>query len=147
MNTTRSDCKTTVWFLWGWFDVLCIALYVTKNLRHDKIPYLAAWEMTLTYWGMLDPVQGLKVVLSWVLQVSLFVSCFLFFAQREAARWVGYAQIPLRIFFITPSVSILVLGAQFFPGYSTVLMTVLVMVSELMKFWSLRKFGSRAVAC
>ena len=147
MNEKNSGCNATVWFLWAWFDVLYIALYVTRSLRHDKIPYLAAWEMTLTYWGMLDPVQGLKLVLSWVLQVSIFVSCFLFFAQREAAQWVGYAQIPLRIFFIAPSVSVLVLGAQFFPDRSTVLMVALVIVSELIKFWSLRRFGGRAVVC
>ena len=147
MSAKDSGCKSTVWFAWGWFDVLYIALYVTTNLRHDKVPYLAAWEMTLAYWGDLGPAQALKLVLNWVLQVSLFVSCFLLLAQRDAARWVGYLQMPLRIFFIAPSVSVLVLGAQFFPDRSTVLMVVLAIASELMKFWSLRTFGGRAAAC
>ncbi|ATR84552.1 hypothetical protein CS390_19465 [Pseudomonas sp. HLS-6] len=146
MKVESSDYKSVVWFVWGGLDALYLAWYVMGSLRHEKIPYLTDLESTVALLGELGPAQVVMVVLSWVLQLSICVSCFLFLARRDAARWVGYSQLPLRLFFIVPSVSVLLVGVQFFPDYSPLLMVVLVIVSEVIKFWSLRKFGARHVA-
>ncbi|WP_189395694.1 hypothetical protein [Pseudomonas laurentiana] len=146
MKVENSDCKSVVWFVWGGLDALYLVWYVLGSLRHKKIPYLTDLENTLALLGELGSAQVAMVALSWVLQLSIFVSCFLFLTRRDAARWVAYSQLPLRLFFIVPSVSVLLVGVQFFPGYSPLLMIVLVVVSEVIKFWSLRKLNVRHVA-
>ncbi|MCK3838925.1 MULTISPECIES: hypothetical protein [Pseudomonas] len=75
-----------------------------------------------------------------LLQVSIVLSCLLFFLGREQVRWVTYFQTPLRLAFIVPSVSLLLVGAQLVPDDNVVLMAVLVAGSEGVKVWSVFKF-------
>lgn len=89
MKVESSDYKSVVWFIWGGLDALYLAWYVMGSLRHEKIPYLTDLESTVALLSVLGPAQVVMVVLSWVLQLSICVSCFLFLARRNAARWVG----------------------------------------------------------
>jgi hypothetical protein len=78
-----------------------------------------------------------------LLQVSIVISCLLFFLGREQVRWITYLQTPLRLAFIVPSVSLLLMGAQLVPNYNVVLMAALVVVSEAVKVWSVWRWSKR----
>lgn len=141
MIIENGKIKTIVVFVWGGFDALYLIWYIIGSLRNGKVPYLADGISTLALLSDHGLFQIGMVLLSWVLQLSITVSCFLFFARRDEAKWVSYLQIPLRLFFLVPSVSILLMGAQFFPDYNPILMVVLILVSEMVKGWSLWRFG------
>jgi hypothetical protein len=93
----------------------------------------------------LGGVGGLFAVLSWSLQLSIVASCLLFLAQRKQAKWLAYVQIPLRLVFLLPSVSLLMVGVKFMPGYNTTVMLMLIGFSEVLKVLSLWKYQPKAV--
>lgn len=88
-----------------------------------------------------DSVQLIAVALSWGLQLSIVVSCFLFLAKRPEARWLAYVQTPFRALFILPSVSIVLIGAHFIGDYSAVLIVFMVVLSKARKCWTLWRLG------
>lgn len=76
-----------------------------------------------------------------LLQISIVISCLLFFFGRETVKWVVYVQTPMRLAFVVPSVSLLLVGAQFVPSYNLILMAVLVVISEALKVWSVWRWS------
>jgi len=137
MDSRKSPGKVTWWWVWGLFDAFYILWYVVQSVWHSRIPYWT--DFTDTVWLLQDQgdVQLLLVALNWILQLSIIVSALLFLTQRSAAKWLGLAQIPLRLAFSTPSLSLLLLGVQLFPGYNPFLMLGLIVGSEIIKGWSL----------
>ena len=77
------------------------------------------------------------------LQASIIVSCLLFFIQKESVKWLVYLQAPMRLAFLIPSVSLLIIGARLVPDYNVVLMVVLVVVSEMVKVWSVWRWSKK----
>ncbi|WP_222938796.1 hypothetical protein, partial [Pseudomonas veronii] len=108
-----------------------------------RIPYLSDLESAL--WVLRDHsvVQLYMFGFAMLLQVSIVISCLLFFLGREQVRWITYLQTPLRLAFIVPSVSLLLVGAQLVPNYNVVLMAALVVVSEAVKVWSVWRWSKR----
>jgi hypothetical protein len=81
-------------------------------------------------------INAATAVTSWLVQLSIIFSCLLFLCRAQLAKYLAYIQIPFRLFFLLPSVSALLLAAQFLPGFS-LLFLVLIILSELLKGWSL----------
>lgn len=126
-------------FAWGVLDALYIVWYSIKSVQGGRIPYLADLESTL---GLLHDQGGVNLALatmSWLLQLSILVSCVLFLCCYRPARYLGFAQIPFRLLFVVPSVSLLLMVAPYLSGYYLVLI-LLVLTSEALKSWSLWKY-------
>ncbi|TKJ76795.1 hypothetical protein PspCFBP13509_22055 [Pseudomonas sp. CFBP13509] len=135
--------KHVFWF-WGAMDALYLIRYAVASAIEGRIPYLSDLESAL--WVLRDQsvVQLYMFGFAMLLQVSIVISCVLFFLGREQVRWVTYLQTPLRLAFIVPSVSLLLVGAQFVPNYNVVLMAVLVIVSEGIKVWSVWRWCKKS---
>ena len=127
--------KHVFWF-WGAMDALYLIRYAVASAIQARIPYLSDVESAL--WVLRDHsvVQLYMFGFAMLLQVSIVISCLLFFLGCKQVRWVTYLQTPLRLAFIVPSVSPLLVGAQLVPNYNLVLMAVLVIISEAIKVWS-----------
>ncbi|UCR82758.1 hypothetical protein RBU55_26345 [Pseudomonas chlororaphis subsp. aurantiaca] len=129
--------RTRIWQFWGGLDALYLLWYVSSTARLGKVPFwddLAVATEVLKEHGTAALVM---VMINWGLQLSIVVSAFLFLFQRKEAKWLGLAQIPLRLVFVVPSFSVLLIGAYFFPGYNPLMMLGVIVLSEIIKGWSL----------
>ncbi|WP_458378654.1 hypothetical protein [Pseudomonas chlororaphis] len=133
----RKLSRTRIWQFWGGLDALYLLWYVTSSVRLGKTPFwddLTAATEVLKDHGTTAVVM---VMINWGLQLSIVVSAFLFLFQCKEAKWLGLAQIPLRLVFIVPSFSVLLIGAYFFPNYNPQMMLGVIVLSEIVKGWSL----------
>lgn len=142
MISNNNRYKTTVWWVWGIFDAIYLGWYIFESIARGKIPYIS--DGISTFWLLSEQgvSQTVMAVLSWTFQMSIIFTCVLYFSRRDCVKWLSYLQTPLRLVFLVPSVSVLLVGVQFFPNYTPVLMVFLIFISELIKCWSLWKFGS-----
>ncbi|WP_339437480.1 MULTISPECIES: hypothetical protein [unclassified Pseudomonas] len=134
--------KHIFWF-WGSMDAIYLARYVITSVMGGRIPYFSDVENAVWILREHSVAQIYMFVFVMLLQASIIVSCLLFFIQQESIKWLVYLQAPLRLAFLIPSVSLLLIGARLVPDYNLVLMVVLVVVSEMVKVWSVWRWSKK----
>ena len=132
--------KQVFWF-WGAMDAIFLARYAVTSAMEGRVPYLSDVESALWLLREHSVVQLYLFGLAMLLQVSIVISCLLFFFSRKSVKWVVCVQTPMRLAFIVPSVSLLLVGAQFVPNYNPVVMAVFVVISEALKVWSVWRWS------
>ncbi|AKA22527.1 hypothetical protein [Pseudomonas chlororaphis] len=137
MSFRRTLSQPRVWLLWGALDALYLLWYVISSVRLGKVPFWGDLVATADVLKDHGTVSLVLVTINWVLQLSIVVSALLFLFQRKEARWLGLGQIPLRLVFVVPSFSVLLIGAYFLPNYDPLMMLGLIVLSEIIKGWSL----------
>ena len=100
------------------------------------MPYLSDLSSSLALFEQQGGANLVAGPASWLLQVSIILSCLMFLLRARGVNYLAYAQIPFRLFFLIPSVSVLLLIAQLLPGFGLLLL-VLIIASEALKAWSL----------
>lgn len=135
--------RKKVWWLWGGLDGIYIAWYFLGSFLNGRIPFFS--DITSAMDILVDHglVQVYMFVFHLILQVSIVLSCALFFSQKNQVKWFVYLQTPLRIIFIVPSVSILLMGARLLPDSNVFFIAALVVLSEAAKVWSVRRYGQK----
>ncbi|WP_397450168.1 hypothetical protein [Pseudomonas sp. NA-150] len=133
MKGKKSSSTTIMWWVWGGLDAMYLLWYVGNSLYHGRAPYFSDLLSTLPLLQEQGTAQILITLMSWLLQLSVIASCVLFLTKSNVAKWVAYFQLPLRLFFFIPSISIVLIGAKIAPNYNHVLMLALLILSELMK--------------
>ena len=136
--------RKKVWWLWGGLDAIYVTWYILVNFIGGRIPFFSDIASAVDILPDHSVVQVCMFVFNLTLQVSIIISCALFLSQKTQVKWLVYLQAPLRLIFIVPSVSILLVGARAFPNYNIVFMAVLVVASEVVKVWSVRRFGQKS---
>lgn len=137
--------KTERWALrlWGGLDALSLLLYVVASIRRGHLPFVTDLHNLLSFLDEQGFVTSVLVVMNLVLQVSIILSAVLLLGGRTAGVYLGLAQIPLRLLFATPSLSVLLIWATLVPDYDPWLMLGLIGISELSKggtsWWWLRR--------
>lgn len=134
--------KHIFWF-WGAMDAIYLAWYLITSVVGGRIPYVTDIQSAVWMLREHSVVQLYMFVLVMFLQVSIIVSCLLFFFQKKCVKWLAYLQAPLRLAFMIPSVSILLIGARIAPNYNLALMAVLVIVSEIVKVWMVWRWSRK----
>ena len=137
--------KQVYWF-WGAMDAFFLARYAVTSVMGGRVPYLSDVESASWLLREHSVLQLYLFGFAMLLQVSIVISCLLFFFGREAVKWVVYVQTPLRLVFVVPSVSLLLVGAQFVPNYNPILLAALVIISEALKVWSVRRWSKTGQA-
>lgn len=133
-----------IWLLWGTMDALYLIWYFTNSVLNRRVPYLTDVVSALDILQSQGALQFYMFILFVVLQVSIFASCVMFFLNRRSVRRIVFLQAPLRLVFVLPSVSLLLVGARIFPQYSVALMVLLIGASEILKIWSVGKWSKNA---
>jgi len=128
----------TVLRIWGALDLFQLVWYSLHSWNAGRTPYLS----DLFAIQALGEQVGAPLIsfglAAWLLQLSIAITAVGFLLANRPTRYLGMAQIPLRLFFIVPSLSPLLLLAGHLPG---LLMLALTIGSEVLKAWSL---GRRA---
>lgn len=122
-----------VLLVWGAFDLFYLAWYCLASIRAGRIPYVTDLANTLhavADWGGTPYLQ----VLSWALQASMLISTLLLLCGWRSARYLALAQVPLRLLFLYPSISLILPVASYLPA---LLLIILVLLSEAAKVGSL----------
>jgi len=139
--------RKAIYWIWALFDFLHIAIYGIASFRLGNTPYitdfLGAAENIFSHGGAV--VAGM-VILSWLLELSIFVSLVMFLLMSSKVKILCYIQTPFRLMFMVPSISIMFPILNSFAVLGTALVVILVLVSEGLKVFSLRKWpadGSR----
>ncbi|CDF83528.1 hypothetical protein ACA097_02040 [Pseudomonas sp. QL9] len=120
--------------VWGALDLFQVAWYSLHSWNAGRTPFWSDLSGVLALNDQLGTGLASVGLLAWVLQCSIVISAVLFLFAHPLNRVLGIAQIPLRLFFLSPSVSLLLPLAGHAPG---VVMAGLVVVSEALKGWSL----------
>ena len=131
-----SVSRANILRLWGGLDIFYVLWYSLSSWKEGRVPYLADLSNVI---GLGDQLGSFLVgiaLLSWGLQISIVLSGVLFVCGYRPARYLGFAQIPFRVLFLYPSVSLLLVVAGYLPS---LLMVALVVGSEVLKAWSLWK--------
>ena len=136
--------RKKVWWLWGGLDAIYVIWYVLNSLLGGRVPFFSDIASAVNIFPDHGSVQIYMFAFNLVLQVSVIFSCALFLLQKAQVKWLVYSQTPLRLIFIVPSVSILLIGARVFPDYNVIFMAVLVVISEAAKVWSVRRYGQKS---
>ncbi|WDU62121.1 hypothetical protein LRS56_25695 [Pseudomonas poae] len=136
--------KQVFWF-WGGMDAIYLTRYFITSVMAGRVPYFSDMESALWLLREHSVVQLYIFGFSMLLQVSIVISCGLFFLKSTRVKWVVYLQTPLRLALVVPSVSLLLLGAQAVPNYNLVLMTALLVLSEIAKVWSVWRWSKLSV--
>ncbi|MBF8649411.1 hypothetical protein IRZ81_01250 [Pseudomonas putida] len=131
MNKPRS-----IYLFWASMDAFYIVLYILRSAARGAIPF----------WSDLN--SGLEVVRSWggpgfviwvglFLQLSVIVTCVSFFKYQKFAVFLAVVQMPLRLFFIVPSISVVLLLPMVVAGINNWMWVGLLIASEAIKGWSI----------
>ena len=111
--------KKVFWF-WAGMDLFYLIEFVGWNLYHRRVPFyddiLAYLQLLHTY----GSAAAWLFPLNFLLITSIPVSMVLFLRQSRYALWLTWAQTPLRLVFMLPSLSLVL--------------------------WMLREMGSKGVA-
>ncbi|VVP22720.1 hypothetical protein PS903_03848 [Pseudomonas fluorescens] len=124
---------------WGMLDATAILWYCINALTRGRIPYisdiLSTQDVLLSY----GPEAIYLIAISWIFQISLVLSCALFLCRHRYAKFIGYIQIPFRLFLLLPSVSLVLIVAKIFPG-PVPIYVALIVISEFLKGRTLWKY-------
>jgi len=105
-------------YWWGGMGAFFIVLYVQGSLRRGQILYYTDAQ------NMIGLLQDHGIFAKWLagmsftLHLSIIVSCLLLLAGRKSGVYLGLLQIPFRLMFMVPSISILLVWAKLSPAYS-----------------------------
>jgi len=117
-------------------DAFYIFLYTLRSAARGGVPF---WS---------DFKSGLDIMRSWegpevliwaglIVQVSVAVSCIGFYMGRKWAVYLAMIQLPLRYFFIVPSIPVILVLPMITDQVNNWIWGVLLVSSEVMKGWSL----------
>lgn len=122
---------------WGLFDAIYIARYLVFSVIAGKIPYIDDFNRGIELLADHGMYARILSILVWGVELSIVLSCILFLGRWRAARVVAWVQMPFRLIFVIPSVSILFIGLDIKERYGIGLMLLLLLLSECLKGWTL----------
>jgi hypothetical protein len=102
-----------------------------------RVPYVSDFSHGIDFLTDHGVYAMVLAGMAWGLELSILLSCFLFLGQYRAARWLAWVQMPFRLLFVLPSVSIVFMGADVNGRYGIGFMLLLVVLSECLKGWTL----------
>jgi hypothetical protein len=122
---------------WGVFDAIYIVRYVLLSVSAGRIPYVDDFNSAMGLLAVHGALPKFLAALVWALEISIVLSCCLFFLRWRIARWLAYVQVPLRLVLFVPSISVLFMGPDLKERYGIALLLSLLVISEGLKVWTL----------
>lgn len=137
----KMDRKRMFWF-WSGMDLFYLLQFIGWNIYHQRIPL---YDDMLSYLQLLHTYGSAAAwlfPLHFLLIISIPVSMVLLWKQSRYGVWLVYAQTPLRLVFMQPSLSLVLWMVQAMAFKGAALYIGLLLVSELAKvvtLWRYRK--------
>ena len=127
----------TLFLFWGAMDLFYIARFCYLSFSNGRIPFYSDIQSLSLLSAEHGLVSVLFLLLGLVLSISMFFSAYLFFRGSSLAPLLAYAQIPLRLILAVPSLSFVLWLSKVVGVTSAVLMFLLLLFSEILKFFSI----------
>lgn len=122
---------------WGVFDVVYVARYALLSLMAGRIPYYDDVKNGMGLLADHGTDARILAVVTWGLELSIVLTAVFFLLRWRVARWLAFCQVPFRLVFLIPSVSILFMGPDLMGRYGIGLLLFLLILSECLKVWTL----------
>lgn len=122
-------------------DAASILVYAAQSLHQGRTPYIDDVAGSLHVLDSHGRIAALLLVPSWVLQASVFASCVLLLCRSRYGVYLAYAQAPIRLLLLVPSVPFVLLlagGVSVTTATSALVAMGLLVLVELFKLWTLR---------
>ena len=101
----KLEQKNVFWF-WGGMDLFYLLQFIGWNIYHQRVPLyddILSFLPLLQTWGS---AAAWLFTLHFILTISIPASMILFWRHSRYALWLAYAQTPLRLIFMLPSLSL-----------------------------------------
>ena len=128
-----------VLYFWGGLDVVFVAIYMHGRMRQDEIPYVSDVAGLIRVLHDFDWFVMMLGSLGVALHLSIVCSSVFLVLGWRVGIYLSLVQIPFRIFYMFPSLSFVLMMAAYTPGFAPWLFFSLVVVSEVVKAYSLRR--------
>lgn len=129
--------RNYVLYFWAMFDLFYISRFVWLNISQGRIPLV---DDVLSF-SDFYPQQGAYTLVlfsfSLLLNLSIVFSAVIFLNKWKYAHWLAYAQMPFRLFFMIPSLSILSWMFKCMSINFGVMFFLVVLISEMIKVGTL----------
>lgn len=136
--------RSFVLYLWAFFDFLYIARFIWLNVSQGRTPLID----DLRYFNEIYYDQGGYALIvfsfSFFLNISILFSFVLLLIGWKYSHWLDYIQVPFRLLFLVPSLSILPWFFKIMPASFFLVFVSAVIFSEIIKvatFYLLRREG------
>lgn len=126
-----------IYRFWAGMDFIYLVRFAYLNVSQGKIPIVSDVQSFVALALDHGVVSLLLFSLSLLLNLSILVSMVLFLRDSPAARYLAFAQLPLRLVFGLPSISLLMWFAHVGGATSSLLLLGLLLVSETLKVTSI----------
>ena len=135
------DKRKIVFLCWGVLDVIYVLWYSFGSIQRGSIPFytdlLSMIEVLSVHGGV---VTCIFAILFWLLQVSIIASAIMLLIGHAKAKLLCYIQIPFRLVSIVPSICLITIVFSYVDQRSALLAIALVVLSEIIKGYTLRKY-------
>lgn len=125
-----------VCLFWGVLDVFYIVRFIWLNVEQGRIPLID----DIASFSQLLPQQGMSALvmftLSLLLTISIIFSAVLLLVGWGRVRFLVFAQIPLRLLLVVPSLSFAPWLLKQLHANGILLLIAVLIISELLKFSS-----------
>jgi len=133
--------RKTIFIFWGILDAIYVFWYSYGSYQGGKVPYYADLSSTVDILSVHGgSVATVMAFMSWLLQVSIIASAVMLLTGNIKAKLLCYVQIPFRLILIVPSASVILIAASYFDGLGTIVILNLLVISEMLKGYTLWKF-------
>ncbi|RON51540.1 hypothetical protein BK665_16790 [Pseudomonas frederiksbergensis] len=126
-----------IFLFWGTMDLFYIARFCYLGFSNGRIPFYSDIQSLVPLSVEHGLVAVLFLLFGLILNISMFFSVYLFFRGSSQAPCLAYAQIPLRLILVVPSLSFVLWFSKSVGVTSAVLMITLLLLSEMLKFLSI----------
>ena len=139
MRVFSNKAARRVLYFWGVLDVVFVVIYIHGRMRQDEIPYVSDVSGLIRVLHDFDWFVIMLAFLGVALHLSIICSSVFLVLGWRVGLYLSLVQIPFRIFYMFPSLSFVLMVAAYIPGFAPWLFFCLVVVSEAVKAYSLRR--------
>jgi len=127
------ESRRWVGFFWGSMDAFYVGFVVVAGLNRGVTPFFSDFDSALSNMERCGGGLEILVWIGLIAQLSIAVSSVLLCWGRRAGVYLAFAQLPFRLFFVIPSLSLILL----LPDISAWLWLCVLAACEGTKGWSL----------
>lgn len=143
MRKVSTDGARKIFLFWGGLDLILVVFYIQGSFRQDKVPYVTDVLSIVRLLKDFDFFVMALILIGCLLHFSIILSSAAFLLKYRVAAYVGLLQMPFRLFYMLPSLSLFLMVAAYVPGLSVWTVVPFVVFSEVIKAYSLFRLLKR----
>lgn len=137
---SRISARNKTLIIWGLFDALAVTWYCLREIADGDIPYFSDFILGQRFLIFSGPAALYWAAKTWGFHLLLLISSILLLSTHRYGKYLAYAQMPLRLIVLLPSVSLITIFHTLHP-VPTSLLAALVLASEAIKARTLWKYA------